>query len=197
VPNGALFRWVLIRPALRNTVACWLADAVDTPARRPARSSCKGPETPTASSSIDEDFGDIGYRFLIDKAGRIYEGRFSGDDGIPGFDAAGRMVNAAHIAGFNAGNVGIALLGNFVDQAPTIAARRTLTFLLAAIAGWHRIDPLATVHYVNPISGATRTVSAISGHRDWAPTECPGRCPLRPARRYQGRRRPPARPRIR
>jgi len=124
--------------------------------------------------TIDEDFGDIGYHFLIDEAGRVYEGRYSGDDGIPGFDTAGRMVNAAHIAGFNAGNVGIVLLGNFVDRAPTTEARRTLTFLLAAIAGWHQLDPLGTVHYVNPISGATKTVSAISGHRDWAPTLCPG-----------------------
>jgi hypothetical protein len=124
--------------------------------------------------AVDEDFGDIGYHFLIDEAGRVYEGRWSGPDAVPGFDATGRMVNAAHVGGFNAGNVGIALLGTFTDRAPTGPARRSLTLLLAVILGWHRIDPMATVGYVNPISGVTRSVAAIPGHRDWAPTLCPG-----------------------
>jgi N-acetylmuramoyl-L-alanine amidase len=124
--------------------------------------------------AVEQGFGDIGYHFLIDDTGRIYEGRWSGTDGIPGFNPEGLMVNAAHVAGFNAGNVGIALLGNFMDQAPTNAARQSLTLLLALILGTHHIDPLATVHYVNPISGATRTVAAIPGHRDWAATLCPG-----------------------
>ena len=124
--------------------------------------------------TIDEDFGDIGYHFLIDEAGLVYEGRWSGTDGTPGFDSAGRMVNAAHVGGFNAGNVGIALLGTFTDRSPTPAARQSLTNLLAEILGPRQIDPLGTVNYVNPISGATRTVAAIPGHRDWAATLCPG-----------------------
>jgi hypothetical protein len=49
-----------------------------------------------------------------------------------------------------------------------------LTTLLAEIVGPRDIDPLGTVRYVNPISGAARTVPAIPGHRDWAATECPG-----------------------
>jgi len=36
------------------------------------------------------------------------------------------------------------------------------------------LDPLGTTAYVNPISGATRTVATLAGHRDWAATECPG-----------------------
>jgi hypothetical protein len=36
------------------------------------------------------DRGDIGYRFLIDEAGKIYEGRSSGDDGIPAFNSEKR-----------------------------------------------------------------------------------------------------------
>jgi hypothetical protein len=124
--------------------------------------------------AIDQDFGDIGYHFLIDEAGRVYEGRWSGADGVPGFDPDGRMVNAAHVGGFNAGNVGIALLGTFTDRSPTTAARRSLTYLLASIADRQQIDPLADVGYVNPISGAARTVAAIPGHRAWAATLCPG-----------------------
>jgi hypothetical protein len=124
--------------------------------------------------AIDLGFGDFGYHFLIDEAGRVYEGRFSGDDATPGFDAAGRMVNAAHIGGYNAGNVGVVLLGTFVDRAPTADALSALTKVLATIAGSHRLDPTGTVRYVNPISGAQRTVPTISGHRAWAATECPG-----------------------
>jgi hypothetical protein len=125
------------------------------------------------NQAVVEGFGDIGYHFLIDERGRVYEGRRSGT-GIPGFDRAGQMVNAGHVAGFNAGNVGIALLGTLTDRTATRAARVSLTVLLAAIVRWHRLDPLGTVDYVNPINGATATVATIPGHRDWAPTECPG-----------------------
>jgi hypothetical protein len=124
--------------------------------------------------TIDEDFGDIGYHFLIDEAGRVYEGRWSGTDGVPGFNKTGKMVNAAHVGGFNAGNVGIALIGTFTSRQPTSAARKSLTKLLAAICEWRSIDPLGRVNYVNPISGATRTVATIPGHRNWAATLCPG-----------------------
>ncbi len=125
------------------------------------------------NQAVVQGFGDIGYHFLIDERGRVYEGRRSGT-GIPGFDRAGQMVNAAHVLGFNAGNVGIALLGTLTDRTATRAARVSLTVLLAAVVRWHRLDPLGTVDYVNPISGATATVATIPGHRDWAPTECPG-----------------------
>jgi hypothetical protein len=57
-------------------------------------------------------FGDIGYQYLIDESGRVYEGRYSGTDSYPGHDAEGvKVVMAAHVGGFNSGNTGIALLG--------------------------------------------------------------------------------------
>ncbi|MEV6304578.1 N-acetylmuramoyl-L-alanine amidase [Actinoplanes sp. NPDC051861] len=124
--------------------------------------------------AVELGYGDFGYHFLIDEAGRVYEGRWSGGDMVPGFDPAGYMVNASHVGGYNAGNVGVVLLGDFVQREPTPAARTSLTLLLAALAGWCRVDPLATVGYVNPISGLRRTVPAIALHRDWAATECPG-----------------------
>ena len=126
------------------------------------------------NQAVNEGFGDIGYQFLIDATGLVYEGRWSGDDGLPGFNADGQMVNGAHVAGYNAGNVGIALLGNFMTAAPTDAAYRSLVDLIAGLTRWQGLDPLATVAYVNPISGAKATVAAIPGHRDWAPTLCPG-----------------------
>ncbi|WP_320775463.1 N-acetylmuramoyl-L-alanine amidase [Streptomyces sp. CRN 30] len=124
--------------------------------------------------AIENDWGDIGYHFLIDEAGVVYEGRYSGTDGIPAHDADGDMVTAFHAAGYNSGNIGVALLGTFVDQAPTSAARASLTALLAALADYHGFDPRAEVTFVNPVNGVTKDVHMISGHQDWLATECPG-----------------------
>jgi N-acetylmuramoyl-L-alanine amidase len=126
------------------------------------------------NDAVGKGYGDLGYQFVIDPAGVVYEGRWSGDDGLPGFDASGRMVNGAHVAGYNAGNVGIALLGDFTAELPAVPAYRSLVRLLAVLTRWQDVDPLEQVAYVNPISGATATVPAIAGHRDWAPTLCPG-----------------------
>jgi len=130
--------------------------------------------------TITREFGDFGYHLAIDEAGRVYEGRFSGRDLLPVFgggltpDWRPKMSNAAHVGGFNAGNIGITLLGNFQERKPTRAARRSLTILLATLAAVCDLDPLGRTDYVNPISGARKTVDTIAGHRDWAPTLCPG-----------------------
>ncbi len=128
---------------------------------------------------ITSDFGDIGYHLLIDQAGTVYEGRYSGPDPVPVFGPRSvgprpSMVNAAHVGGFNAGNVGVALLGDLTSTGPTAAARQALVNVLATLAQLTDRDPLGTTNYVNPISGATRTVPTLAGHRDWAATECPG-----------------------
>ena len=130
--------------------------------------------------TVTRDFGDLGYHLAIDEAGRVYEGRWSGDDPLPVFgptagpDGRPLMNNAAHVGGFNAGNVGVALLGDLTTRPPTDVARRTLTRVLATLVGVTGLDPLGTTAYVNPISGAARTVQTVSGHRDWVATECPG-----------------------
>jgi len=125
--------------------------------------------------TIERDFGDIGYQLLIDEAGRIYEGRYSDGDHIPGHDGQLRGVQGAHVGGFNSGNIGIALLGTFTDRSPTPAARRSLVLVLAVLARLHNLDPLGSGPYVNPVNGATADVPTIPGHLDWEPTECPGR----------------------
>ena len=57
--------------------------------------------------AVDRGFGDIGYQYLIDESGRVYEGRYSGVDNYPGHDAEGvNVVTAAHVGGFNSGNTG-------------------------------------------------------------------------------------------
>lgn len=142
--------------------------------------------------AVDNGWGDIGYHYLVDQYGVVYEGRYSGTTSTPcemggtGADFAHEdatadadMVTAAHTGGNNSGNVGVALLGDFTYHprhvnTPTDAALGSLTDVLAEFSHRHGIDPEAAVTYVNPVTFESRTVDAISGHRDWASTECPG-----------------------
>jgi hypothetical protein len=137
--------------------------------------------------AVENDWGDIGYHLLIDAEGRVYEGTYSDPDRVPvfgprpGADGRPQMVNGAHVGGFNSGNIGVCLLGNFMTAPPTPAARRSLTVVLALLAAVTRLDPTGTTQYVNPVSGAAATVDTISGHQDWHtanpkanPTLCPG-----------------------
>jgi hypothetical protein len=124
----------------------------------------------------ETDFGDIGYNLLIDEAGRVYEGRWSGTDVVPAFGGTlGReLTTGAHVLGYNSANVGVCLLGNFTSRTPTSAARASLILVLAGLARSCGLDPTATITYVNPSNGNARTLPTISGHGDWAATECPG-----------------------
>lgn len=129
--------------------------------------------------AVDLGFGDIGYHMLVDENGCIYEGRHSGADGVPVYgpsaaDGTRQAVNAGHVVGFNAANVGVAVLGDFTDRGPTRRARIGAVRALAAVARVSGLDPLGSGTYVNPITGATKTLPTISGHRDWLATECPG-----------------------
>jgi hypothetical protein len=120
---------------------------------------------------------DIGYNFLIDEAGRIYEGRWARqyDPGeVPtGEDRDGNGVIGAHALNANTGSVGIALLGNFDNQLPTAAARKALDDLLAFKADIHQIDPMGATPFAFG-DGSTKTFPNISGHRDTYQTDCPG-----------------------
>ena len=127
--------------------------------------------------SVTQDWGDIGYNFLIDKFGTIYEGRYSRDyagANPTGDDAAGRGVTGAHTSGWNSGTVGVALLGTLTTHDATPAARDALTRLLAWEASRNGINPEATEAFINPVSGATITSPNIAGHRNYAATACPG-----------------------
>ncbi|MFF2216783.1 N-acetylmuramoyl-L-alanine amidase [Streptomyces antibioticus] len=123
--------------------------------------------------AVHNGWGDIGYHFLVDPSGRIYEGRSSGT-ATPGHNAAGEIVGGFHTAGFNTGNIGIALLGTMTDRPPAAPALRSLTRLLAGLARAHGIDPQAGIMYANPVTGAASRILALDGHGGRTSTECPG-----------------------
>jgi putative cell wall-binding protein len=128
--------------------------------------------------AVTQGWGDIGYNFLIDQSGRVYEGRYSRayPAGVSsgGDNSRGLGVVAGHARTYNAGTVGVGLLGSFDSQAPTTAARQALVRTLSWLAAKHRIDPRGSGPYVNPIDGTTRSFANIAAHRDLNATACPG-----------------------
>ncbi|MGH2772503.1 MAG: N-acetylmuramoyl-L-alanine amidase [Actinomycetota bacterium] len=124
---------------------------------------------------------DIGYNFVIDRSGRIYEGRFArsyAPGEVPtGENPGGFGVVGAHTADVNTGSMGVAVLGNTNTAAPTAATMGGLTDLLSWHADRHGINPLTSDAYVNEATGATGSFPNIAGHLDspFASTSCPGR----------------------
>ena len=118
-------------------------------------------------------WNDIGYNFLVDSAGRIYEGRYSREYAageMPTGETTDRLgVTGAHIAGNNTGTVGVALLGNFTgDSLPTNAAVNGAEKVFAWKADRHDIDLAGST------SWSTGDKPTLIGHRDAGSTACPG-----------------------
>jgi hypothetical protein len=115
-------------------------------------------------------WNDIGYNFLVDKYGQIFEGRYGGTT---------RAVIGAHAMGFNIGTAGISVIGNYDNATVTPAAKAALVSLLAWRLDLAHVDPRSRVVRVssgNPRypPGTAVTLDAISAHRDTYPTSCPG-----------------------
>ncbi|WP_246562164.1 peptidoglycan recognition protein family protein [Streptomyces roseirectus] len=118
------------------------------------------------------DWDDIGYNFLVDRCGTIYEGRAGGVE---------RAVTGAHTQGFNHRTAGIAALGTFTSGNEVPPA---MTEAIAALAAWKLgladVDPrgLARLTSTSGLSrfaaGATAALPAVAGHKDGYMTSCPG-----------------------
>jgi hypothetical protein len=115
-------------------------------------------------------WNDIGYNFLVDKYGQVFEGRYGGVD---------KNVIGAHAEGFNTGSVGVALIGTYQTTAPTAAEKAALVNLLAWRLDLSHVDPLSTLTFDSggnarfPV-GTPVFLRAVSGHRDTGFTTCPG-----------------------
>jgi hypothetical protein len=115
-------------------------------------------------------WSDIGYNFLVDRFGTVYEGRSGGID---------RNVIGAHARGFNTGSVGVAVIGTFSTAQIPAAASRSLEELLAWRLDLAHVDPQTSVSVISGgseryLPGVPVTLRAVSGHRDTGQTSCPG-----------------------
>lgn len=119
--------------------------------------------------TIDRGWGDIGYNFLVDKYGRVYEGR-SGTLTAP----AGKMAIGAHAAPANTGSVGISVMGNYTGS---VTPSQTVLNKLETVLAWQfarsGVNATGTRTYTDQ-AGVTRTIPTIAGHRDVSATVCPG-----------------------
>lgn len=91
-------------------------------------------------------WGDIPYHFVVDRAGRVWEGR-------------SMRYQGAHVAHCNEHNIGVMCLGNFQEQQPSAAQIAGLEKTLIALRSYYRLP-----------------VQKVRTHREWpsAHTECPG-----------------------
>ena len=90
-------------------------------------------------------WGDIGYHFVVDRAGRVWEARPISYQG-------------AHVKDHNHANIGVVALGNFDQQQPSRAQLNTVQHLLGELMSSYRVP-----------------TSRVRTHQEWAATACPGR----------------------
>ncbi|MGO1182525.1 MAG: N-acetylmuramoyl-L-alanine amidase [Micrococcaceae bacterium] len=121
------------------------------------------------------DWGDIGYQFLVDRFGTIYEGRRGALTSLP---------IGAQAGGFNTNTIGISAMGNFDVAQPPVVMVEAMQKVLAWQGYRHglkansntqltsRATPGSSAKYS---SGTKVTVPVILGHRDTNSTACPGR----------------------
>ncbi|MGW1952569.1 FG-GAP-like repeat-containing protein [Streptomyces sp. NPDC001920] len=124
---------------------------------------------------ISQGYFDIGYNFVVDKCGQIFEGRSGGME-LP--------VTGAHDAGFNTDTVGISYIGNFETAAPSRAGMDAISRIVAWKFGMYGIDPTGKVTLTSGVpqgysgnkipQGTSVTLPRVLGHRDTNSTACPG-----------------------
>ncbi|WP_270889568.1 FG-GAP-like repeat-containing protein [Pedococcus sp. 5OH_020] len=118
-------------------------------------------------------WSDIAYNFLVDKWGRVYEGR-AGSITLP--------VRGAHAMGFNTDTMGVSAIGNY----ETTTAPAVMVDALARVAGWklsqYGVDPLGTTQLTSAggtgtkyAAGTVVTLPTVHAHQNTSYTLCPGK----------------------
>jgi SpoIID/LytB domain protein len=122
-------------------------------------------------------YSDMAYNFLVDRYGRLYEGRAGGMD---------QAVVGAHTAGFNNETFAISAIGNFEKVNPPPEQMAAMTNSISSLLAWklstnHR-DPNGTQILVSDSGagtskyapGSQATALVVGGHKDIGATKCPG-----------------------
>ena len=117
-------------------------------------------------------WNDIGYNFLVDQYGQIFEGRAGGID---------KAIVGAQAQGFNSVSTGVASLGTFTDVPLAVAGIDALGRIIGWKLALHGVPAEGAVT-VTSLGGASNrwsagtavTLQRVSGHRDGCATTCPG-----------------------
>lgn len=137
-------------------------------------------------------WGDLGYNFLVDRCGNVYEGRAGGAD---------RPVDGAHTVGLNKETTGVAAIGTFYKGTPV---PRPMIASMARLIGWKLqiadVDPRSRTRLKSTDDrsrfpkGKVVDFAVVAGHIDAYSTNCPGEALMRQlprirqeAARFQGR----------
>lgn len=111
--------------------------------------------------ALTRGWGDIGYNYLIDADGNIYEGRAGGEhNGMP--------VVGGHALCSNVETIGMALIGNYQENTVPGPMLDSLSDLLAYFSDKYQLDPLGQSLWHGEMK------PTIGGHRDFQSTACPG-----------------------
>jgi hypothetical protein len=108
--------------------------------------------------AVKRGWGDIGYNFIIDQDGNIYEGR-----------KGGAKVVGGHALPVNKTSVGIAVLGNFESQKVPKGVLEGIVEIASYQAELYNLDVTKNVTYKE------KTYPVLGGHRDNSKTACPGK----------------------
>src|SRR3954471_2040052 len=106
-------------------------------------------------------WSDIGYNYLVDRFGRIWEGRYGGVD---------RPVVGAHTQNYNDYSFAMSSIGNYETARPSEALLRAYGRLFAWKLSLHGVSAGSTKQYITKAY-----LQAVNGHRDVGQTACPGR----------------------
>jgi hypothetical protein len=127
-----------------------------------------------AYHTITRGWGDIGYNVIVDKFGRIFEGRYGG---------LASTVIGAHAGGFNTYTFGVSMLGNYDTTPVPQATVNAVAEIIAWKFGLYGINPNGSTTLVAAAGAGTTskfpdgtpvTLPTIFGHRDVGSTACPG-----------------------
>jgi uncharacterized protein with LGFP repeats len=115
-------------------------------------------------------WSDLGYNLVVDKFGRIWEGRAGGLE---------MATIGTHAAGFNTGTLGVSLLGDMTTATPTPEAVHAMARVAAYAGATWNVDPRGWTRLTSGGSpkyarGTSVALPVVHGHRDTGNTACPG-----------------------
>lgn len=113
---------------------------------------------------LSRGWDDIGYNFVVDRFGRVWEGRHGGID---------KPVIGAHTQGYNSQSFAMSALGDYSGASVPSAVEAAYARVYAWKLALHHVDPKGKA-WLTRSGRPTFVTPTISGHRDAGSTACPG-----------------------